>query len=159
MAEGPQTIQVTCRGDQCFTIAGQDMTITQAAPDRFTLASGARQITLSGRRLTGHVVVFYAGQTLQFGLIDPLAPRKDEAADSNILTAPMPGAVRLVAAAPGQKVAKGETLVVLEAMKMEHSLTAPRDGTVAEVLTELGAQVEDGAMLLRLDEADASAES
>ena len=50
--------------------------------------------------------------------------------------------------------AKGEVLVVLEAMKMEHALTAPRDGVVAEVLVAAGAQVTDGALLLALEPGD-----
>jgi 3-methylcrotonyl-CoA carboxylase alpha subunit len=45
-------------------------------------------------------------------------------------------------------------LAVLEAMKMEHALTAPRDGVIAEVLVEAGAQVTDGALLARLEPAD-----
>ena len=66
----------------------------------------------------------------------------------------MPGLVKRLAAAPGQPVARGDVLVVLEAMKMEHSLTAPRDGAVAQVHVAEGSQVEDGAILLALEPAD-----
>ena len=52
-------------------------------------------------------------------------------------------------AKPGQAVAEGDRLAVLEAMKMEHALLAARDGVVAEVLAETGAQVEAGAALVR----------
>lgn len=66
----------------------------------------------------------------------------------------MPGLVKALDAAPGQAVTRGDRLAVLEAMKMEHALLAPRDGVVAEVLTQAGAQVEAGAALIRLaDEA------
>ena len=63
----------------------------------------------------------------------------------------MPGLVKAVFATPGQAVAAGDRLAVLEAMKMEHALLAARDGVVAEVLAEAGSQVEAGAALVRLE--------
>ena len=69
----------------------------------------------------------------------------------------MPGLVKAVFVAPGQAVAAGDRLAILEAMKMEHTLTAARDGTVAEVLAAAGDQVEAGAALIRLDDDEASA--
>ncbi len=66
--------------------------------------------------------------------------------------APMPGKVLQVRVAAGDRVARGDTLVILEAMKMEHAVTAPHDGTVAEVRAEPGQQVEAGAILVVLDE-------
>lgn len=66
--------------------------------------------------------------------------------------APMPGKILAVRVAAGQKVAKGETLVILEAMKMEHEVTAPHDGVVREVCIEVGQQVDAGAVLVALDE-------
>ncbi|MCL4127487.1 UNVERIFIED_CONTAM: hypothetical protein GTU68_013661 [Idotea baltica] len=66
----------------------------------------------------------------------------------------MPGLVKLLNAKAGQSVSKGDVLIMLEAMKMEHSLTAPRDGVIGEVLTEIGDQVLDGAMLLQLEPVD-----
>jgi 3-methylcrotonyl-CoA carboxylase alpha subunit len=62
----------------------------------------------------------------------------------------MPGRIAAVGVAPGQTVSRGQPLVTLEAMKMEHALTAPFDGDVAEVLVEAGAQVVEGATLVRL---------
>ena len=64
----------------------------------------------------------------------------------------MPGKVLQVRVAAGDRVARGDTLVILEAMKMEHAVTAPHDGTVAEVRAEPGQQVEAGAILVVLDE-------
>jgi biotin carboxyl carrier protein len=62
----------------------------------------------------------------------------------------MPGHVLDVRVETGQRVAAGAVLLVLEAMKMEHSLTAPWDGTVATVAVRAGARVEEGADLVQL---------
>jgi len=70
----------------------------------------------------------------------------------------MPGLVKVVFAEAGEKVAKDQPLLILEAMKMEHTLKAPRDGTVGDLLVEEGEQVTDGTILLALkEEADAAA--
>lgn len=66
----------------------------------------------------------------------------------------MPGLVKGLFATPGQEVRQGDRLALLEAMKMEHALLAARDGVVAEVLVEEGAQVSAGAALVRLEAAE-----
>ncbi len=63
----------------------------------------------------------------------------------------MPGMVTVLSATPGQKVKHGDTLLVLEAMKMENALVAPFDGLVAELNVRLGAQVGEGDILVRLE--------
>jgi 3-methylcrotonyl-CoA carboxylase alpha subunit len=75
----------------------------------------------------------------------------DRSENTDAIVAPMPGQVRAVSATAGQQVTEGEALVVLEAMKMEHTLRAPRDGVVAEVLQSVGAQVTLGATLVLLE--------
>jgi 3-methylcrotonyl-CoA carboxylase alpha subunit len=65
----------------------------------------------------------------------------------------MPGKVISLLVAAGTAVTKGQPLAVMEAMKMEHTLAAPRDGTVAELLYAVGDQVAEGAELLRLEKA------
>jgi acetyl/propionyl-CoA carboxylase alpha subunit len=74
------------------------------------------------------------------------------------LTAPMPGAVVRVLVEPGAHVAAGQTLVVLEAMKMEHTVTAPADGVVVQVLVQAGQQVEAGSVLAVVEEESADAD-
>ena len=76
------------------------------------------------------------------------------AGDGAIL-APMPGRIIAVAVAQGDKVTKGQKLVTLEAMKMEHGLTAPFNGTVEEMPHAQGAQVQEGALLVRIVAEDA----
>jgi 3-methylcrotonyl-CoA carboxylase alpha subunit len=65
--------------------------------------------------------------------------------------APMPGKVLDVKAKVGAQVKRGDALVVMEAMKMEHTLVAPRDGKVAEVNAVAAMQVADGVVLVRLE--------
>jgi 3-methylcrotonyl-CoA carboxylase alpha subunit len=62
----------------------------------------------------------------------------------------MPGKVLSIAVAAGQAVRRGQALAVMEAMKMEHTIHAPRDGVVQELLVAVGEQVSEGAELLRL---------
>ena len=63
----------------------------------------------------------------------------------------MPGLVKLVRVAAGASVKKGAALLVLEAMKMEHTISAPHDGVIAEIASE-GSQVSEGAVLARFEE-------
>jgi 3-methylcrotonyl-CoA carboxylase alpha subunit len=75
--------------------------------------------------------------------------------DTGRVTAPLPGKVVQVLTAPGAKVRKGEALLVMEAMKMEHTIAAPADGTVARVGFAEGEQVEEGAELIGFEAEDA----
>ncbi|MDB2438293.1 acetyl/propionyl/methylcrotonyl-CoA carboxylase subunit alpha [Hellea sp.] len=75
-----------------------------------------------------------------------------DASSSNALTAPMPGKIIAVNAKAGDAVKAGDPLIIMEAMKMEMTLEAPRDGTVAEVSAAVDALVTDGEMLLSLEE-------
>ena len=82
--------------------------------------------------------------------IDPIAHAGDHAGEEGRLTAPMPGKLIALLAAKGEIVKKGQALAVMEAMKMEHTITAPRDGVVEELLHAVGDQVAEGGELLRL---------
>ena len=80
--------------------------------------------------------------------VDPLAiaPAEDEAGD--VLTAPMPGRIVRQLIAAGDRVGRGAPLLVLEAMKMEHTIVAPGDGRIAALRYAEGDQVDEGAVLL-----------
>ena len=99
------------------------------------------------------ITVFRDGGQV-FDVVDPLDRDTGAGAGGNLIEAPMPGLVKAVFVTTGQDVAAGDRLAILEAMKMEHSLLAARDGTVAEVLAAEGAQVEAGAALVRLEDED-----
>ncbi len=103
------------------------------------------------------VTVFLDGETYSFVLPDRLADADEANAGGDWIISPLPGLVRQVAAEAGVAVTVGQQLVLIEAMKMEHGLTAPRDGTVAEVLVAKGEQVEDGTVLVKLQRENESA--
>ncbi|SNS39497.1 acetyl/propionyl/methylcrotonyl-CoA carboxylase subunit alpha [Sphingopyxis indica] len=76
------------------------------------------------------------------------------AAGDGAILSPMPGKIIAVDVSAGDAVTKGQKLLTLEAMKMEHSLTAPFDGTVAELNAQAGAQVQVEALLVRIEAAE-----
>ncbi len=81
----------------------------------------------------------------------PRYPDPDAAVAQGSLLAPMPGSVLRIGAAVGDTVTAGQPLVWLEAMKMEHTVTAPGDGVLAELNVEVGQQVDVGTVLARVD--------
>ena len=125
------------------------------------LASGAGDMRLKiGGRIasakliehSNNLTVHFDGRSFTFVLPDRL--QEDDEGDEgggDRLISPMPGLVKVVSASVGAKVAKGEPLIVVEAMKMEHTLTAPRDGTIAALWVAPGDHVENGANLLELE--------
>ncbi|RRD56161.1 acetyl/propionyl/methylcrotonyl-CoA carboxylase subunit alpha [Comamonadaceae bacterium OH2545_COT-014] len=98
--------------------------------------------------------VFGTRGAAQITELDVLAHAGEGGGDGGRLTAPMPGKVVSFAVKAGDKVSKGQPLAVMEAMKMEHTIAAPIDGVVAELLYAPGDQVMDGAELLRLQAAN-----
>jgi 3-methylcrotonyl-CoA carboxylase alpha subunit len=111
--------------------------------------NGARH-TLDVYERQGAAHVFAAAGATRIVAIDRLAHAGDSQAEGGRLTAPMPGKVVSFAVKAGDKVAKGQPLAVMEAMKMEHTIAAPADGTVEELLYAPGDQVTEGAELLRI---------
>ncbi|MGA0614538.1 biotin carboxylase N-terminal domain-containing protein [Paracoccus sp. KR1-242] len=139
------------------------------------LGPGAARVTLDGRtheigyeggrwwvdgsprrsRIVTHAAgtSVFGGRSLTLVPLDPLA-RGGAEVGGGLTLSPMPGLVKAVFVTAGQEVASGDRLAILEAMKMEHTLTAARDGRVAEVLARAGDQVEAGAPLIRLEDED-----
>ena len=79
------------------------------------------------------------------------------AAGDGAILAPMPGKVIAVAVSEGEAVTRGQKLLTLEAMKMEHTLTAPFDGIVTELKVSAGAQVQVEALLARIEAEEGAA--
>jgi 3-methylcrotonyl-CoA carboxylase alpha subunit len=123
------------------------------------LGGALHDITLGERRLTlavyaagalgERVAVFAPEGSALVTEVDQLAHAGDAAAEGR-LAAPMPGKVVAYLAQPGDSVKRGQAVAVMEAMKMEHTLTAPRDGVVQALLYAVGDQVAEGGELLRL---------
>ena len=120
-------------------------------------ADGGLVAELRGARVRAAVVqdgdglvVLSRGGSHRLVLLDPEAGHEDPAATGR-LTAPMPGKVVAVMVEEGARVKKGTPLMVLEAMKMEHTITSPCDGLVAALRFPLGAVVAEGAQLLAVE--------
>ena len=120
-------------------------------------AGGAMDLQYAGQRTQALVYaqgesdhVFTPRGATRIEALDLLAHAGETAGEGGRLTAPMPGKVVSFAVQAGDKVSKGQALAVMEAMKMEHTIAAPQDGVVAELLYAPGDQVTEGAELLRL---------
>lgn len=92
------------------------------------------------------------GLTRRFTLIDPRRASDTGQTQGGRLTAPMPGKIIAIAVTVGDTVAAGDVLMVVEAMKMEHSIRAPKAGTVGAIKFSVGDLVDDGVDLLTLEE-------
>lgn len=150
---------------------GEQLALDAAAPSSVASFAWARgpdartfDVTLGGQRGTGRVVidgdafhVFVNGEADMFVWCDPLAHAADSEPHAGRLSAPMPGKVIAVLVEPGQAVEAGAPLIVMEAMKMEHTITAPSAGVVREIRFALGDQVSDGAELIALEVPEAAA--
>jgi 3-methylcrotonyl-CoA carboxylase alpha subunit len=123
----------------------------EALPDgRFDLRFAGRRDTVQTWTTGETVHVFCARGATSLVEIDLLAHAGEGEGEGGRLTAPMPGKVVSFAVKAGDAVKKGQPLAVMEAMKMEHTIAAPVDGTVAELLYAPGDQVAEGAELLKL---------
>lgn len=90
------------------------------------------------------------GRVYRFELIDPDEPQGASLAE-NAVAAPMPGKVVKVFKGVGDAVEEGEPVIIVEAMKMEHTLRAPKGGTISELGCSEGDQVESGVPLLEIE--------
>ncbi len=113
------------------------------------LGFGGHSSRASVYMLGEQVHIFMPQGAAQIVEIDRLAHAGDHAPEGGRLSAPMPGKVLSFCVSAGEAVKKGQPLALMEAMKMEHTLSAPADGTVAELLYAPGDQVSEGAELLR----------
>lgn len=151
-AETRHAITVTQHDAETFVIDGNTLTATRSG-SVLTLRTGTGTDTFGFFADAASVTIFDQGQDTRFDRTDPLAQSDGAETAGNDVRAPMPGLVTQVLVAPGDMVETDAPLLVLEAMKMEHTLRAPRDGIIADVTASTGAQVENGAVLVRLEDA------
>jgi len=97
------------------------------------------------------VSILNAGYTHRYFCPDPLLQTDQSTSQADDVRAPMTGAVCAVLVGEGDEVASGQELLILEAMKMEHTLCSPRDGKIKAIDCAVGTQVSDGAILLHLE--------
>ncbi len=150
-------------------LAEHEVSVT-AAGDEYLIHTGKRAMHASGNLATDgalvatldatqrrvqvvvdhdQLIIFATGHTHRLKQVTDRGHATQEEATGN-LTAPMPGTIIEVMASEGQQVKQGDTLLILEAMKIEHTITAPRDGTVEALHYRAGDMVEEGVELLRL---------
>ncbi|MFN3629188.1 MAG: acetyl-CoA carboxylase biotin carboxyl carrier protein subunit, partial [Casimicrobiaceae bacterium] len=129
----------------------EDAQVVADAPE------GELAITLARRRFRARVLrherqrlVLLDGRRVAIEVIDPYASPAVEDRYGGHLTAPMPGAIVAVHVKPGDRVERGQPLLVMEAMKMEHTIVAPFAGTVEAVYFAAREQVKEGAELVQL---------
>lgn len=141
-----------------FSVVGEDQATDV---DIVSVPDGGYRVTANGitRKATAecigrNVMVQMGGRSRVFTLVDPMSAITDSGGGGDTVIAPMPGLVTSVSVEVGQAVTSGQTLMTIEAMKMEHALTAPRDGVIKEILTTTGQQVAVQARLVELEPID-----
>jgi 3-methylcrotonyl-CoA carboxylase alpha subunit len=146
------TLQRTHGGETLLVIGEQRWPFGAAAlgDDRHDVTLGEQRHRLSVYAHGERISVFALQGSAAAQEHDPIAHAGEGAVEGGRLTAPMPGRVIAFLARVGDAVKLGQPLAVMEAMKMEHTISAPRDGTVAELLHAVGDQVSEGGELLRL---------
>ena len=143
------------RGEYELTLDG---IATTARGER--TGNGTLRIELGGMRLPATVIasgekrhVFLHGRAWQLVCVDPLYHAGEGIGEGGGLAAPMPGKVISLIARPGSEVDKGAPLLILEAMKMEHTIAAPAKGTLKAFRFDVGDSVDEGAELVDFEPA------
>jgi acetyl/propionyl-CoA carboxylase alpha subunit len=128
--------------------------LNQTKENELNLQLGAQNVTGSVVQHGDYFHVFYQGQHAELRYLDPfLAAQSNDtvATSKSAPIAPMPGKIIALRVTLGQSVQAGDALVVMEAMKMEHTITATRHGVVKELMVQVGDQIADGAPLLTFE--------
>jgi len=141
---------VSCTVDANSRLAVADVT---AGADTIAARLGARRFTARTFADVSRLHLWLGAEHYEFHPDDPRTQEFRASAAAGGLTTPLPGVVVSVAVAVGQQVSVGETLMVIEAMKMEHTISAPYAGTVTAVHFARGDRVPEGSELLELSRA------
>jgi len=149
--EAVVAIRAAWRGVGEYQLRFADLTLIVRAEADGISVDGVRHRTHVVRR-GDELTVIHHGRNHVFGLVDPLVPPAGLLAAEARVLAPIPARVTHILVQAGDTVTKGTALVVLEAMKMEIALTAPRDGTIDVIRYVVGDMVEEGTELIRFAE-------
>ena len=128
------------------------VSVTPLGAGRFLIERDGRQRLAHAVRAGGATWVFLDGEVTVLGPVSAM-PRSHGLDDEGSLSSPMPATVVAVAVQPGQRVAAGDVLIRLEAMKMELPVRSPRDATVIAIKCREGELVQPGVPLLELGDA------
>jgi 3-methylcrotonyl-CoA carboxylase alpha subunit len=149
---GEMTLRARLQGEKLvLALDGLTQTVLvrrEGARLRLRINGVSRAVTVL--RDGARVIVLAQGDTHVFDVVDPLAPPSADAAGAGRVLAPIPGRIAAVLVATGDSVARGQPLVVLEAMKMELTLSAATAGIVADVRCAAGDMVEEGRELVEV---------
>ena len=155
-AERAHTLKVWTTADgwrvQCGDAAPKQV-VGHADGQTLSVQMDERRWRLQLQRDGDQLYLFASDGQHRFTLHDPVGESEQANADAGSLLAPMPGRIVATLVAAGTQVKRGTPLVVLEAMKMEHTLQAPADGTVKGYRAKAGDQVGDGAVLVDFEAA------
>ena len=159
-ADGDERVEVRLTGPfeaLSVEIEGKRTAVrAERSGDHWMLDTGVRRIAARVVRAGEDRLVFAPGVRRRLRYLDPLAHAGEEAPHAGHLAAPMSGTVVAVAVKVGDHVARGAALVVLEAMKMEHTIVAPAPGIVTAVNFAVGDRVAEGADLVDLEDPPAT---
>jgi len=134
-----------------------DVMVHSCTPDRVDLVVDGVRRRFGVLRASGSTYLTWPGGTVDLAEV-PRFPDADSALEAGSLVAPMPGTVVRINVAPGDRVTAGETVLVIEAMKMEHAIKATVDAVVASVPVSTGGAVDTGTVLIVLEENETNEE-
>lgn len=147
-----------------------ELKISPENPDSFMLNFNEKQLLVRARGSSTQIIIEYQNQQYQATVVNnqetvyifsnygswvikrfSWGHSRDMSANKNQLTAPMPATVVAILKSKGDLIKAGERLIILEAMKMEHTIHAPHDGILKDIFFNVGSQVNEGQELLSLD--------
>ncbi len=144
-------VEITADGRALVNGADEAATVEAVGPGAYRVCTGGKSALAFVAGPPAARQVFVDGRVSDVEVLpEGAATRKRGASHRETLSAPMPATVTAIMVAPGQAVRRGDTLLKLEAMKMELPLRAPRDGTVGAVHCMVGELVQPGVHLLEL---------
>jgi 3-methylcrotonyl-CoA carboxylase alpha subunit len=155
-AAGEQELSVTVhyrKGFYLLDLPGGSAKVsgTMAADGTITATIGEVVCHAAAARVGNELTIFETGKSWRLAIVDPLAAVADVEAGADKLTAPMPGKIIALKVEAGAIVERGQALLVMEAMKMEHTIRAPADGVVEKIHYKVGEQVDEGVELIHFE--------